>query len=131
PAARLFEETALQVRRTRKGSARMAEQLALEEVLGDGGAVQGQVGSIGAGAARLDDARDDVFARSRLAQNENGRGGLRRLACPRKKLPHDSAVPDREGGSVPPPDFPGERAHLFAQSPRFERQIDAVEKLLG
>ena len=53
----------------------VAEEFALEEGFGDGGAVDGDEGTVASWTALMDGACDDFFAGAALASNENGGRG--------------------------------------------------------
>ena len=57
-----------------EGALLVAEQLALEQVLGDGRAVEGQERCLGAGAVLVDGAGDQLLAGAALAGDQHGKG---------------------------------------------------------
>ena len=66
-----------------EGAAHVPEELALDEVLGDGAAVDGDEGPAHALAAAVELARDELLAGAGLAGDEHadvGRGDLLQLA---------------------------------------------------
>ena len=66
-----FPERAKPVRyRPGKGSTHMAEQLAFQQLLGDGGAVDGHEGMAGAEAVGVDSAGDHFLTRAGLARDQ-------------------------------------------------------------
>ena len=58
---------------TGEGAALVAEELALQEAGGDGGAVELDERATAPGAERVDQAADQLLASSRLAPDEDGR----------------------------------------------------------
>src|SRR5262249_53334119 len=60
-----------------EGAAAVAEELAFDEVAGDGGAVEGDEGLVGAGGVGMNGAGDDFLAGAALAGDEDvdGRAG--------------------------------------------------------
>ena len=65
--------------RAGEGAALVAEELRLQKVLVDGGAVDGLEHLVGAGALVVDGAGDQLLARARLAADEDGRVRARHL----------------------------------------------------
>ena len=55
-----------------EGAAHVTEQLALDERLGDGAAVDRDEGAVGAGTVRVNQAREDLLARPGLAGEQHG-----------------------------------------------------------
>ena len=75
----LFEQAGFVGAGIGEGAANVAEQLAFDEVGGDGGAVDLDEGSVGAGAAFVNACCDEFFAGATLAEDQNpalGRGNL-------------------------------------------------------
>jgi hypothetical protein len=75
-----------------EGAADVAEQLALEQVRGDRGAVEGDERALGAGAPAVDRAGEALLAGAGLAEDQHrgvGRGDLAGLG---REGPHDRAV---------------------------------------
>ena len=79
--AHLVEEERAAVRRSKRpglllvgageGPALVAEQLALDQLLGERGAVERHVGPLGPGARMVDRAGDELFAGAALAGDED------------------------------------------------------------
>ena len=130
-AARLFEESPLEFRRSGERPASVSKQFALEEIFGQRCTVQGQVGRIRARSARLDEPRDDILARPGLSEDEDSGGRARHLLRARQEFAHDAALADGRSQAMPPPDFARQGAHFFPQAPRFERKLDTVKQLFG
>src|SRR5262249_7725264 len=130
PGARLLEEAVLQRVRSREGAARMAEELALQKALRKGGAIDGQVSPVRARAHRLNVTGDDVLARRRRSQDQDCRRGSGRPAGARQKISHDRAVRDRRSDRLPPADLSRQGGDRGLQTSGFERDGNAMEKLL-
>jgi hypothetical protein len=73
PAVGLCELARLLAGRPGEGPLLVAEQLGLDELLGDRGAVDLDEGLRGPGAVLVDRTRDELLARPRLARDEDGR----------------------------------------------------------
>src|SRR5215217_2477325 len=58
--------------RAREGALHVAEQLALQQVLGDGAAVDGDEGALHPGRAAVELPGDELLAGARLARNQHG-----------------------------------------------------------
>ena len=97
-AGRLGEAPVLLADRAREGAALVAEELALEDRLGDGGAVDGDERPARARRPLVDVAREELLARAALAEDEHrrltGRGLGRDVddAAERRRAAHDLAV---------------------------------------
>ena len=82
----------------------MAEELALEEGLRDGGAVDGDERPLPAPPRLVDDPRGQLLARAALAGDEDRGVGVADLldqgpdAADRRRLAHERAVPRRSAG---------------------------------
>src|SRR5690606_20187723 len=77
-AVRLLELTHLVEARARERALDVPEQEALEQRLRDRGAVDGDVGLVGAPAVPVDRTRDEVLAGAALAADQDRRVGRRR-----------------------------------------------------
>src|SRR5262249_51122685 len=77
----------------------VAEQLALEQALAQGAAVDPDVRAVGAGAELVDGAGDDLLARPGFAHEEDAGPARRQQAGEAVRLPHGRAAADdaREG----------------------------------
>ena len=126
-----FEQTAFHLRGAGESAPPVPEQLALEQVLRQGGTVDCQVGPVGARAARLDQPGDDVLAGPRFTQNENSRRGFGRAPCARQETEEDAAAADGRRGAVAPLHLAGKGRHLAPQAARLERLRHAMQQLLG
>ena len=71
PARRRFEEASLVGERPRERTLEVAEQLALEERLGEGAAIDGHEWTVGPAARRVDGAGDQLLPGARLALDEH------------------------------------------------------------
>src|SRR6185295_8052999 len=78
-AVGLFEEAFACRGGTGEGAARVPEELALEERFGDGGAVHGDEGPVGAAAVGMNRLGDELFAGAAFAGDEDRRVGRRDL----------------------------------------------------
>jgi hypothetical protein len=114
PPVRLLEEPALLAVRPREASALVAEELALEDRLGKGRAVDGDEGLGRARALGVDGARDELLARAALADDEH-RGGRRRDL-------RDRLVDAEHRGALPTMARPREH---FARVERLGRSVPA------
>src|SRR5262249_27127247 len=98
PMVRGLEEPRLGAARVRERSALVAEQLGLEESLGDGGAVDVHERPVGARPQAMDEAGDQALAGSRLALYQDGRHPAASVGTPEE--PAD-IVPHRlDGGAL-------------------------------
>src|SRR6266849_4717638 len=87
---------------TGEGATLVAEELALQEARGDGGAVELDERATAPGAERVDQAADQLLASTRLAPYEHGRVGRRHALdqaddSPERQAPADDSV---DGGRV-------------------------------
>ncbi len=71
PSVALAEEAFAVAIGAGEGAADVAEELALEEVLGDGAAVDAREGLLGAGTGVVEGAGDDLFAGAALAEDQH------------------------------------------------------------
>ena len=113
-----------------EGAPLVPEQLALEEVLGDGGAVDGVERPRGARGAGVNGARHQLLARARLAPDQDG--GVRRgdLLDEAEDLAHRRALAhDRLEAVFLQPSLEAER--LLGEAEGLEGPLDAEEKLVG
>ena len=109
-AMRGHEEAGVIGVRARKGAPAVSEQLALEEIAGQRGAVDGHERPAGAPAVRVDGTGDEFLARPGLADNENGRVVSRGSEGTLEHRPHarrpaqnpiEAEACRRPGGAVP------------------------------
>ncbi len=77
-----LDAAGLIAQRVREGALGVAEELAREELLSEGGAVHGDEGSIAPGALQMHGAREHALARAALAPEQHRHVRLRRA-------PHD------------------------------------------
>ena len=145
PLRRRREETALVLDRASERPLHVAEQLALQEALGQRATVDRREGTVGAPRELVDVPRDDLLAGSRFALNEDGRFRRRdRLGQPQHLKPA-AAVADRAGSdrAFPTLDLLTERPVLDAQFAMLgrpledgqqfvvpERRLDVIESAL-
>ena len=95
-AVRELELPLLGRERAREGAARVAEELALDQLLGNGRAVDLHEGAGGAEAQVVDVPRDELLARAVLAEDQHapvGGSGLRDVGAQRVE---DGALPDHD-----------------------------------
>ena len=81
-----------------EGSALVAEELALDDGLGQRGAVDRDEGALGAARALVEGAGDELLARSALAGDEHGRLGARDSVYQGEELAHRGRAADDGGG---------------------------------
>jgi hypothetical protein len=93
-----LEVTAAQPVGAGEGAALVAEELAFEQRLGDGGAVDGDEGPLGARSGGVDAARQPLLADAGLAEQHQGRAPLGELVRLRQQALHDG--PQGGGGPV-------------------------------
>jgi hypothetical protein len=92
-----LEEALLVGDRAREGAALVAEELALEDALGERGAVHGHEEAVRTRAPVVDGARDQLLARARLALDQDGAAVRRHLVDERQHLVHDRLADDAAG----------------------------------
>ena len=138
PPRRLHEEAVPRLG-VGEGAPRVAEELALEELLGHRGAVDGDEGSLRARAARVERPRDELLAGPALAGDEHRRVGARDASIESKALTISDepptisskrwlfvdAVPER-WTSARGSRAPGRRARASRELVHFERLGDEV-----
>ena len=90
----------------------MTEQLALEQRLGDGAAVDRDEAAAAARRRVVDRARDELLAGAGLADEEHGGGRLRGLVEQAEHLLHDRARADHRPEPVAVADLGAERLVL-------------------
>ena len=101
-ARRELHLAGLRLVRAREGAAFVAEQLRLEQLLGQRGAIQCHERPALARGRRMDEPRHDFLAGARLAGHQHGRvrrGDLRRLA--QHPAPFDGLADDPQRGRPP------------------------------
>src|SRR5690606_29970349 len=91
---REFEAPELAADRPGERALLMSEELALQQGLGDGGAVDGDEGSIAPRRQGVQQARDDLLARPALAVQVHGRGGRGRTFDLSQELADGLALTD-------------------------------------
>ena len=80
----------------------MAEELALEQGLGEGGAVDGHEGTLAARAVAMDGARRELLAGAALAQDQDRAQPRRDAGDGGVDLDHRRRAADHAGGGVAP-----------------------------
>ncbi len=94
PPSAISNKPALARRRAGERAALVAEQLGLDQLLGDGGAVHLHEGLGRQRAGSVDGLGDQLFAGSRLAGDQDARAGRRHLRDLRLQRLHGRAVAD-------------------------------------
>src|SRR5438045_3618064 len=127
PAVGDLEQPALGRLRVGEGAALVAEQLALEERLGERRAVQLDEGLLAAaGGLGVQEPRDDLLARAALALQQDRRGGAARdRPQPVERLAHGRAAGLEERARR----TGAQRRHALAQPARLERLADLDEQV--
>src|SRR5581483_2334036 len=126
-----LEEALLLRRRVRERALLVAEELALEELLGDRGARDRHERAVRAAALVVDRLRDHVLADAALAREEHRRGLARRdLADELVDLAHGRRLADDGLETALLLRALADRADLAAELGRLERLAEADEELL-
>ena len=105
-----------------EGALLVAEELALEQVLGDRGAVDDDEGLVARGAEIVDRARDELLAGAALAGDQHGRARRRDALDGAEHAAHHLALADQ----APEPRL---ARHLVAQAHDFLFERAALEEL--
>ena len=105
-----------------EGALAVAEQLALEHVARDGGAVEGQERPVGAVRGAVDGAREHFLAGAGLAGEEDAKRGRRDAARDREQLGHLLGDPDALGVAVERLGGPQRGALLLLAAVAVERE---------
>src|SRR5436190_2627678 len=127
-AIRLFELADLLFRRAGERPLFVPEQLALDQVLGNGGAIHLHEPLAAAQTVAVDRPRDELLADAALALNQHRRVGGRRAADRRHDVLEPGAVADH---LMPDFDRLLERPVLVAQLPLVEGVAQRDEHLFG
>ena len=112
PAGRGLEEPALIAGRPRERPPAVAEELALEERLREGRAVDGDERGAGTRARRVDAPRHELLPGARVALDEDGDGRGGGALHETEDLRHPRPAPDHLRETLPPDEVAAERAHL-------------------
>ena len=131
-----FQQPFLAASRIGEGTRFIAKQFALQQGLGQGGAVQFQQRHIGARAGVVDGAGEDAFASTALAQDQNGGAvSLRRFLRHLEHGAHGGVFGNHAAEVVPPfgrldvvPDTHPQRQHFAGPAQRFH-QVGEMEGL--
>ena len=117
--------------RARERAARVAEQLVLEERVGERGAVERDERLLGARTARVQRARDELLPRAGLAgdQHRARRGG--RAADQILDLAHRLAVADERVHRAAGADLPLQEIDLAREPAAIGRRTDAHQQLVA
>ena len=129
-AVRLLEHAAPGPDRAGEGAPRVAEELGLEERLGDRGAVHGHERLVPAAARDVDRPRDELLAGAGLPGDEHGRVGGRDAHDAVEHLAHRRGAADDVLEAVALAELAGEEAHLAEQPALLEGLRDAEEELV-
>ena len=90
----LLEATAVRAHGTRKGALFVAEELALQQAFGDGGAVQGDELPFRAVAALVNRPGHEFLSGTRLTGDQNGHAGSREATDGPENLLHARRLAD-------------------------------------
>jgi hypothetical protein len=104
----------------------VAEQLALQQLGGDRGAVHGNEDPVGPAAVVMDGAGDEFLAGSALPQDEDGGVGRRHLGDQGKHLPDRLADAEDVLEAMPPDGLPPEVGVLLLHPRHLERPVHEV-----
>ena len=124
-AVRQLEAALPPIGRAGEGALLVAEDFALEQRLGNRGAVDGDERKAGARAQLVDGLRDQLLAGARLAGDEHRRRGRRRLLDHLIDLAHLGAVADERAERAVLAQLAAQRLHL---AHRLEPLDDLVEQ---
>src|SRR5690606_6766055 len=124
PAGGLLEEARLVELGAREGALHVAEELALEERLGEGAAVDGDEGAVRAVGVRVDGAGDQLLAAAALALDEDRRVGRRGALDQLVHLPEPRALADDAARAIRRPNLLAEVLDLALELPPLERLAD-------
>ena len=94
----LLKASATRCLRTGEGSTLMTEQLALQQILGDGCRVNGHKGLVGAGRVLVQRVRYQFLARARLTRDQHGDMALRETANASEHILHGRCLAEHLGG---------------------------------
>src|SRR5213079_1385559 len=130
PAGRELDLPHPIVNRARERAALVAEELALEERVREGRAVDGDEAAALALALKVDGARRELLAGPRLAVDEDGRVVLRQHADGLEDLVHDAVAAHHVGEAVAVRELAAEVADLVEQPALLEDLLGGEEDLL-
>src|SRR5581483_3518754 len=130
-AVGLLELADALVHRTGEGAPLVPEQDALDQVLGDGAAVDGDEGPRLALALALDGARDQLLAHARLALDQDRDVGARGSAAERHRALHGLAADDEVGEGERALRLLADAGDLALQRLDLERAVDRHLEPLG
>ncbi len=116
--------------RVGEGAALVAEQLALEQRVGDGGAVDRDEGALGARRVEVQRARHQLLAGARLAGDEHVRGRAGEAPHQREDVLHDRRASDDVLEAIRARDLAAEARHLGAQAALLERLLDRGREIV-
>ena len=109
----------------REGSLLVSEKLAFDQGVGDRGAVHLDQRTLTAGTVRVNGAGDELLARPRVTQNQDGRAGIRHMADQAENLLHPLGMPDDiDGRRLPLIDNSAETPVLLLQGEDMNRLGD-------
>ena len=130
PAVGRLEQARPVLGRAGEGAARVSEELALEQRLGDGAAVDRDEGPGRARGLLVDEPRDPLLARAALAGDEDGGIDLGHAARQVHELPHRGALGDDPQRLLDVGRHADQRPAVLAELPlgRLQRLRDPVER---
>src|SRR6185436_5637236 len=114
-AVRELEAPGLLAGRSREGSLLVAEELALDQRLGQRRAVEGDERSLAARRHRVDDARHQALAGAALAADQDRRAALRHALDGLLELGDGAALPDQRAEVARGEDLATQRLVLFLE----------------
>jgi hypothetical protein len=129
PAARFLEEPLPELDRAGERALHVAEELALQQGLGDGGAVHRDERPGRSLRVRVDGAGDQLLAGSALAGDEHGDVGRSDADHPREQLTHRRGPTDQVVQLVSLAELVGEQPHVDEEPAPLERALDAHQEL--
>ena len=110
----------------------VAEQFALEEVLGQGGAVDGdELARLGAGRRLVDGPRHLLLAGARLAEDEHGRRGVGDVPDQLEHVVHPRALAQHVLERVPVAELAAQGGHLVLERPLPQGPLDQEAECCG
>ncbi len=127
PGVRRLESPLAIGDRAGKGAFHVAEQLALDQLLGNRRAVHFDERLIAPAAQGVHGARDELLARSVLTEDQHAAVGRRRHRDLLAQLPHDEALAHHLAGAI---DARAQRAVLGFEVPLPQRVADDEHRLL-
>ena len=131
PARGVLDQARAGRGRAGKGAAGVAEELVFEKRVGQRGAVQRDEGFVGARAARMHRARDELLARAGLSRDQDRARRGRRAADQIFHAPHRLALADERVDRAAGLDLTLQQIDLARQPAALRRGADAHEELVA